>query len=43
LPSEETAAIRAPSEDREPTAAPVDPRLLPLAAIASRLRDQKKD
>ena len=43
LPSEETAAIRAPSVVAEPSSAPVDPRLLPLAAIASRLRDQKKD
>jgi uncharacterized metal-binding protein YceD (DUF177 family) len=41
LPSEETPAIRAPSEVAEPSEAPVDPRLLPLAAIASRLREKK--
>lgn len=43
LPSEESPAIRAPSVVAEPSPAAVDPRLLPLAAIASRLRDQKKD
>jgi uncharacterized metal-binding protein YceD (DUF177 family) len=43
LPSEETPAIGAPSVVAEPSPAPVDPRLLPLAALASRLRDQKKD
>lgn len=43
LPSEETPAIRAPSVVAEPSPAPVDPRLLPLAELASRLRDQKKD
>lgn len=43
LPSEETPAIGAPSVVAEAAPAPVDPRLMPLAAIASRLRDQKKD
>jgi uncharacterized metal-binding protein YceD (DUF177 family) len=43
LPSEETPAIGAPSVVAEPSPAAVDPRLMPLAAIASRLRDQKKD
>jgi uncharacterized metal-binding protein YceD (DUF177 family) len=41
LPSEETPAIGAPSEVEEPSEAPIDPRLLPLAAIASRLREKK--
>ena len=43
LPSGETPAIGARSVVAEPSPAPVDPRLMPLAAIASRLRDQKKD
>lgn len=43
LPSAETPAIAAPTVGQEPNPAPVDPRLLPLAAIASRLRDQKKE
>jgi uncharacterized metal-binding protein YceD (DUF177 family) len=42
LPSEQSPAIAPPSPE-EPSEAPVDPRLLPLAQIASRLRDQKKE
>ena len=42
LPSERSPAIAPPSSE-EPSQAPVDPRLLPLAQIASRLRDQKKE
>jgi uncharacterized metal-binding protein YceD (DUF177 family) len=42
LPSGETPAIAPPSE-AEPASGPIDPRLMPLAAIASRLRDQKKE
>lgn len=43
LPSAPTLAIAPPSPPAEDTPARVDPRLLPLAAIASRLREQKKD
>lgn len=42
LPSDESPAIAPPSSE-EPSEAPVDPRLLPLAQIASRLRDKKKE
>ncbi|MFZ5894456.1 MAG: YceD family protein [Myxococcota bacterium] len=42
LPSEQSPAIAPPSQEA-PSAAPVDPRLMPLARIASRLRDQKKE
>lgn len=40
LPSTESPAI-APPSPAEPARAPVDPRLMPLAAIAARLRDKK--
>jgi uncharacterized metal-binding protein YceD (DUF177 family) len=42
LPSSETPAIGAPSSAAETSPARVDPRLLPLANIASRLREQQK-
>lgn len=42
LPSDESPAIAPPSSE-EPAETPVDPRLLPLAQIASRLRDRKKE
>ena len=42
LPSDQSPAIAPPSPE-EPSEAPVDPRLLPLAQIASRLRDKKKE
>ncbi|MGC4089731.1 MAG: hypothetical protein QM756_17955 [Polyangiaceae bacterium] len=41
LPSDRSPAIAPPST--ETPEASVDPRLLPLASIASRLRDQKKE
>ncbi len=43
LPSTETPAIGAPSTATESSPAAVDPRLLPLAELASRLREQKKE
>lgn len=43
LPSDPTPASPPPSKETGEAEAPVDPRLLPLAAIASRLREQKKE
>lgn len=43
LPSDQTPASPPPSKQTGEAEAPVDPRLLPLAEIASRLREQKKE
>jgi hypothetical protein len=43
LPSDARPAIGPPSTETEATSAPVDPRLLPLARIKSRLSEPKKE